>query len=258
MGVVAGCPEPEGESSGPGADDEEPWRPVPASNDGTWKRRAVEGGTEWLGEVRTDNEANETLAFFFFRPSPVEPEGEQPVLLAVPPLNGSGPGFARKLLRMAPELKELAIVAPSFRFDRRNWDSETSYQFPSAWSGGALMRILRTLERTADVSFGAIGLIGFSAGAQVAVRFPLWRPERTRAAAVYAPGGVPAPEQSVDVSFLLGAGKADRDRVEKIDWFARRARQQGIPVRKEIHEGGHVLNERFVRDAADFLRDHLR
>ncbi|HEY3082832.1 MAG TPA: alpha/beta hydrolase-fold protein [Chloroflexota bacterium] len=134
------------------------------------------------------------------------------VVFALHGMGGEGKGFSQALIGAA-EQNGWVLVAPTFRY--RNWrDPATVAEDDLALTHDlvALLdtlpgRIGRPVERRAIV-------LGFSRGAQLAHRFALTYPERTRAVAAMSAGSytVPSPldpSQGADRPLLFPFGTAD-------------------------------------------------
>ncbi len=117
-----------------------------------------------------------------------------------------------------------------------------SFQYPEAWSGQALLDMVAAVGQVVRLRTDRLFLFGFSAGAQTAHRFALWKPEICRAVAFFAPGRIDLPEARIPVRFLAGCGELDDQRLEAIRSFVRRAEELGIDITlKTYPDMGHAL-----------------
>ncbi len=95
-------------------------------------------GSSGIGSIKTENYANKKLEYYYYIPENVlkDKNVKPPLLVAVPGLSGAGKRIVSRELKEFAERDGVVIVAPSFRFDEKNWDSKKSYHYPSVWSGG--------------------------------------------------------------------------------------------------------------------------
>ncbi len=211
-----------------------------------------------LAEIPTRNAANPTVRYMYYFPTRLRRNLQEahPVLVIVPGLSG-------RVLRADPATWGRAandngwiILSPHFRFDRRDWETATSYQYPQAWSGQALLDIMRDFSARSRLRLGPCFLHGVSAGAQFVVRFALWRPALCRAVAAHAGGGTITPGEYVPVRFFISIGRDDRSRRPQFDWFVKKAAERGISVQSRIYAGGHALPPEQVQDAIRFFQEN--
>jgi len=207
--------------------------------------------------IETSNYANRHLKFFLYIPEKVlsNKEEKHPLLVCVPGLSGNGEAFAGTVFRDFADREGFVIIAPSFVWDEKNWNDKRSYQYPSVWSGDALIDIVNKVTYKYEVNLDGYYLFGYSAGAQFVLRFAVWKPFLCVACAEYGSGGHVEPDESNSVSFLLGVGEKDTERIEQAEEFYDRARDLLIDVELKWYEGGHGLNKRFIRDALDFFKN---
>lgn len=210
------------------------------------------------GSIRTDNKANEVLEYYYYIPSRLSRRPFH-TLVCMHGLNGSGQPFVIGSWARFAEENEFIIVAPTFKFDQENWRTRTSYQFPSVWSGDALLEILEEVRRKVDISLSHLYFFGFSAGSQFSLRFALWKPGMCVAVAAHAPGGTIYPKKWIPVKFLLTVGQEDTketDRVWRAKKFYEKAKELNISITyKEILGVGHWLTQEQIQLSIDFFRD---
>lgn len=151
---------------------------------------SAEEPLEGIGSISTDNYANTTLEYYYHVPPHMSngPQEPCPVLVLVPGLSGRGEQFVSQQFKEFAQKEGFLIVSPSFVWDSGNWDSQQSYQYPSVWSGEALLEIIDQFEARNNLSTSAMYLFGFSAGAQFALRFCLWNPAQCVACAAHGSG----------------------------------------------------------------------
>ena len=121
-----------------------------------------------------------------------------------------------------------AIVGPFFFTTHDEWRQRKSYHYPSVWSGRALDKILRKLKQSAPIDSEQLYLFGFSAGAQFAHRYALYKPEHVRAVAAHAAGVYRPPSRYIPTRFLLTVGTLDKDRLKDPRMFTVIARRLKI------------------------------
>jgi poly(3-hydroxybutyrate) depolymerase len=210
-----------------------------------------------VDSIETSNYANRQLKFFLYIPGKVlrNKEENHPLLVCVPGLSGKGERFAGKIFRDFADEEGFVIIAPSFVWDKENWNNKRSYQYPSVWSGNALVDIIDKVTYKYEVDFSGYYLFGHSAGAQFVLRYAIWESFPCVACAGYGSGGFVTPDESNYVSFLLGVGKKDAKRIEQAEWFYDRAKDLGIDVELKFYEGGHGLHKTFIKDALDLFKE---
>ena len=207
--------------------------------------------------VETQNYANRRLQFFYYLPSRVvrDKQSSHPVLVCIPGLSGRGRSFVSSVFKDFAEEEGFIIVAPSFVWDKANWSKRSSYQYPSAWSGRALIAILSRLRERHGLGTSGLYLYGFSAGAQFALRFALWKPQLCVACAAHASGGTVIAKHRVRVKFRVTVGKRDRTRITRAEAFHASAKRCGIDVTYVQYEGGHNLPRAQIEDSLRFFRE---
>ncbi len=220
----------------------------------TGKKASVPKFTEGRSSIETDNSANKTLNFYYYIPAAKKTVSQKmPVMVLVNGLNGSGEAM------VTPELKDLAeregfvIVAPTFKFDEENWESCTSYQYPGAWSGYALIDIIDTLKYK-DITPGKLYMMGVSAGAQFCGRFALIHPELVSATVIHAFGGEIRPDKYIDVKFWVTVGDKDEElRKQFLEGFMKEAKYYKIDAETKRYDIGHSLCPELYVDAIAFF-----
>jgi predicted esterase len=212
---------------------------------------------EGIDFINTDNYANTRLEFYYYIPSGVIENKNKPypLLLCIPGLSGSGEDFVQPIFKEFANKEGFVIVAPSFIWDEKNWDSQRSYQFPSVWSGEALIRIINKLKDKQGILLSKFYLFGVSAGAQFSLRFAIWRPELCAACAAHGSGGTVTPEEKIGVKFYVSVGKEDRSRIAKSEWFYNSAKKLGIDVIYRQYEGGHTFSNLQIEDSLSFFKN---
>ncbi len=210
-----------------------------------------------VASIPTSNYANRKLEYFYYFPTRLlnQPHVRHPVLVIVPGLSGRVKKADPETYGKAVGENGWIILAPRFIFDKRNWETATSYQFPEAWSGQALLDILKDFSMRRHLKLGRAYLHGVSAGAQFVVRFALWRPELCLAVSAHAGGGTITPREFVPVKFFISIGRLDSTRRRQFDWFQQKAKELGISVQSRIYEGGHVLPQAQVQDSIRFYKE---
>lgn len=217
-------------------------------------------GTEGSGSVQTQNYANRQLNYYYYIPDAVKNSIEirRQFLICMGGLNGKGEKFVPSIMKKLADEHELIIVAPSFVYDEDNWSFKRSYQYPSVWSGSALLQILKDFNTREGISHTKLLMYGASAGAQFSLRFSLWRPDLVLACAEYGTGGTVEPLVSNSTKYLIGIGKKDTTRHDKARLFTSKARLLGISVEMKEYNSGHELPGAFIRDSHEFFRNLLR
>lgn len=211
---------------------------------------------EGISSIETDNYANKILEFYYYIPSKVlkEKDKAHPLLACIPYLSGRGEEFVLPIFKNFAEEEDFLIISPSFVFDERNWESKTSYQYPSAWSGEAFLRIVEKVKKEFGLNISKFYLFGFSAGAQFSLRFALWKPELCSAVSAHAGGGTVIPDRFIDVKFFVSVGRDDKERIPIVEIFYKKAKKLGIDATYRQYSGGHVLPIYQIRDSLEFFK----
>ncbi len=212
--------------------------------------------SEGRASITTDNYANRTLNYYYYIPANKKPANQKmPVIVIVPGLSSSGEAMVHPGVKKFAEQEGFIIVAPTFIFDENNWDKQASYQYPAAWSGNALIRIISSLS-SKGVTPGNLYMMGFSAGAQFAGRFAILNPHMVSAAMVHASGGPIEPTRYIHTRFLMTVGAKDMDaRRAVVQDFMAKAKSYGIKAdSKEYANLGHALGIEVYGDMFSFFR----
>lgn len=207
--------------------------------------------------ITTNNYANTKLEFYYYIPYKVIEDSHKthPLLVCVPPLSVRGAAFVGLPFKVFAEHEGFVIVAPSFKYDEKNWSSKRSYHFPSAWSGEALIKIINKLKKKHNLRFSKFYLYGFSAGAQFVLRFALWKPQLCAACVAHGSGGAIVPSKWVRVKFYVSVGKGDKSRIDKAEGFYNAAKKLDIDVIYRQYEGGHFVPISQISDSLKFFKD---
>ncbi len=209
-----------------------------------------------ISSIETDNYANKILEFYYYIPSKVlkEKNKAHPLLACIPYLSGRGEDFVLPIFKDFAEEEGFLIISPSFVFDEKNWESKSSYQYPSAWSGEAFLKIVEKVKNKFGLNISKFYLFGFSAGAQFSLRFALWKPELCSAVSAHAGGGTVIPDRFVDVKFFVSVGRDDKKRIGIVETFYKKAKELGIDVVYRQYSGGHILPIYQIRDSLEFFK----
>lgn len=202
--------------------------------------------------IQTAYPANQTLNYRYFVPEGLAERADVPVLVV---LGGRGlPGWITTDFQEFAAREGVVIVSPTFRFDGDDWAQRRSYQYPEAWSGQALLAVLRDFETRAEIRTGPILLFGFSAGAQFALRFAAWAPERCLAVCGHASGGTLELRRAVDVRFRVTLGERDQQRREQFQHFVSLADRLGLQAETFVYPGlVHAVDPQVTQDCVEFL-----
>ncbi len=206
-----------------------------------------------------DITTNRELEYFYYIPTSVATSKEYQILFCIPGLDGSGAVFIREEWVEFANKNGLVIISPSFRFNQKDWENRRSYQFPEVWSGDAMIKMIDEVNRKIGSKDKGLYLFGHSAGAQVAHRFALFKPEICVAVAAHAPGGCTHPSCYIPVKFLMTVGENDYDRREKVKGFSQRCQELGISiVHKEYPQVGHELTQEQVEFSKRFFEEIIQ
>ena len=181
------------------------------------------------------------------------------VLLLIPGYNGSGEAMLDDRWKAFAEKHGLVLLAPTFKTSPEELQRGCGYYYPEQGSGAEVERMLQQVRRETGVSTEKILIFGFSAGAHLAHRFALWKPERVKAFVAYSAAWWSEPTEVLrDVPALIMCGEVDGPRFEPTKEFFERGHALGLPWVWRSYEGvGHTLTPR-IRDLAEaFLAAQL-
>ena len=217
-----------------------------------------QSGQIYDGVIHTQNPANETLHYHVYFPEREFQNERLPVLVCVAGLGAKGSIYRDDpAWRQYCDNRGFVMIAPSFRFDKQDWNNKQSFQYPKVWSGDALFQIIREVGKIKAVDIGRIYLFGFSAGAQFVHRFALLYPDNVPAAAAIAAGGYTYPSHRISTKFFIGVGQNDHDRLKRAKRFINKANALSIDARLHVMPGvGHRLNQGQVAMSMEFFREN--
>lgn len=203
--------------------------------------------------ITTSNYANQTLSYFYYIPQNVmqNKQARHPYLILVPDLSTRGEDFTTQVFKDFANQNNFVIISPSFVFDQKNWQNKTSYQYPAVWSGQAMNDILNSFDTKQGLKPSRIYMLGFSAGAQFALRYSLLYPDYITACVIIAAGEVDMPTKYQATKFLISVGDQDeQDRINKARDFYYAADAQKIDIYyKEYKSIAHQLSDEEINDA---------
>lgn len=225
----------------------------PANSNQTAIGNAISGNDS----ISTTNYANTQLNYFYYIPQSVlQSKGQRhPYLILVPGLGGQGQDFATQAFTNFADTNGFVIIAPSFVEDTKNFDSQTSYQFPKAWSGKALNDILNSFDSKQGLMPSRLYMLGFSAGAQFVSRYALLYPDYVTACAFNAAGGTDNPTKYQATKFYVAVGANDEaGRKQTAQDFYSSALQQKIDATyKEYPNIAHQISDAEISDELNFF-----
>ena len=188
---------------------------------------------------------------------PAGPNAAVGVLLLVPGFNGSGQAMlGGRWAKFADECG-LLLLAPTFHATAEEVHERRGYYYPELWSGPVLELALTELAQRAGIKNGKILIFGFSAGAHVAHRFALWKPERVKAfIASSAAWWDPPSEKLQQVPALIMCGEQD-ERLTATREFFELGRKLDLPFIWRSYRGvAHQMTPALQRMAEAFLRHY--
>jgi len=209
-----------------------------------------------IDSIQTSNYANPTLKYYYYIPTSIINNVNQsyPMLVMIPYLSGLGQSFVSPIFKEFANNEGFVIVSPSFKYDEKNWESRTSYQYPEVWSGNTLLEIIGKVKNKFNLQISGLYLFGFSAGAQFSLRFCHWQPELCVACAAHGSGGTILPDKKVSVKFFVSVGSRDTSRIEKAKAFFDSAQKLGIDVTYQEYNTAHSMTQDEIKDALDFFK----
>lgn len=206
--------------------------------------------------ITTNNYANLKLEYYYYISGNVVKHKilRPPYLIMVTGLSGSGEAFVSQDFIDFAEQEGFVIIAPTFIFDDKNWDNETSYQFPEVWSGSAMNDIINSFDKKHNILPAGLYMLGFSAGAQFVSRYSLLFPDYVKACAVNSAGGIDEPQKYQDTKFYVAIGLHDEDfRIEIAHIFYSSASKQGIDVTYKEYPIEHDFSPDEIKDELAFF-----
>ena len=177
--------------------------------------------------VKTRAPSNKVVTFWYRVPSSYQedPRRTYRVLVLFGGRNSQGKAEVSGKLgwpKWADE-QEVFLIAPGYRDD--------NYWEPKEWSGNALMKALRQIQKKYNICMEKLLFYGYSAGSQCSNLFPAWIPDKTRAYVSHACGVFHKPDEKMkNVAGLLTCGDADRQRMTINLRFIKSCRKLGISV----------------------------
>ncbi len=206
-----------------------------------------------ISSINTNNYVNRNLEYYYYVP-PISDNKFNSLLIIVPSLSGRAENFVTQEFKKFAEENRFAIVSPSFIWDEKNWESQESYQYPSAWSGNALIKIINKFKQDNNLTISHYSFFGFSAGAQFSLRFCILKPELCNACAAHGGGGTVEPIEDINTKFFVTVGNQDISRIQKSKDFYNNAVNLGINATYREYPSGHSLTSAQIKDSLDFFK----
>ena len=207
------------------------------------------------GDKHSVTYKNKQLEYAYYVPKNVLPQSNLSAIILVPGLNGKGETLLDQSWMNFADKKNWVIIAPSFVFEgEQAFQQARSYQYPKAWSGGALKAILQQFSEK-GYKISSLYMMGFSAGAQFVGRYALLNPQQVKKCAIIASGGNDKITKNVPVKFFYGIGKNDAgNRRLFADTFETEAKRKRISITKKVYENtGHSLTIEMQNDVRQFF-----
>lgn len=207
-----------------------------------------------------------SVPFSLYHPaSSAEATNHRPagVLLLIPGYNGSGEKILDDRWKRFADEHSLVLLAPTFTSTNNPQELRTKgYYYPEQGSGAVMEEALSEVHRRTGAPVDKILIFGFSAGAHLAHRFALWKPERIGAFVAYSAGWWSDPTSTLrGVPALIMCGEGD-ERYEPTRAFMERGMALHLPwIWRSYKETGHQLTpavrtmaEAFLAEEADRLK----
>ena len=178
------------------------------------------------------------------------------VLVLIPGYNGDGARMLDARWKAFAEKYQLVLLAPTFHADGNECNQGKGYYYPEQGSGAVLEQALREVTRRTGAHTERVLLFGFSAGAHVAHRFALWKPQRVRAFVAYSAAWWSEPTVRLKtVPALIMCGETD-ERYAATYAFFRQGQKLDCPwVWRSYGHTGHELTPA-VRNMAEVFLAH--
>jgi len=185
------------------------------------------------------------------------------VLLLIPGYNGSGEKMFDDRWKHFADEQALVLLAPTFTSTNSPQELRSKgYYYPEQGSGAVIEEALSEVHRRTGAPVDKILIFGFSAGAHLAHRFALWKPDRVGAFVAYSAGWWSDPTPALrGVPALIMCGESD-ERYEPTRAFMERGMALHLPwIWRSYKETGHQLTpavrsmaEAFLAEEADRLK----
>ena len=198
---------------------------------------------------------NKKLEYAYYAPPNISPKAGMSAIVLVPGLNGKGESLIDQAWMDFANKKNMIIIAPSFVFEgEAAFQNEKSYQYPQAWSGGALNAILKQFAGK-GYKINSLYMMGFSAGAQFVGRYAFLNSSKVKKCAIIASGGDIKVAKTVSAKFFYGIGENDAsNRRSFADAFEKEAKSKHISVIKKVYKNaGHNLTKEMQDDVRHFF-----
>ena len=187
------------------------------------------------------------VTYDFYLP-PAENTERIPVLVCIGGLPMDGEKYIRSdtgecldaVWKNFADRNHIAILGLGFLFIPEDWKTKTSYQYPAAWSGEGLSKILKMVSEQFSIDPNELYFWGVSAGAQFSIRFAQLHPKIVKAVAAHAAGGYDLPEEFLPTKFLITVGRFDNKEITRREMavvFARACRFKKIDLTLRIIPG---------------------
>jgi pimeloyl-ACP methyl ester carboxylesterase len=179
------------------------------------------------------------------------------VLLLIPGFNGSGAAMLGGRWAQFADECGLLLLAPTFHSNVEELHRREGYYYPELWSGAVIEQALAEVARRERINTDKILIFGFSAGAHVAHRFALWKPDRVKAFVAYSAAWWDPPTEKLrDVPALIMCGEQD-ERLGATREFFERGLKLDLPFVWRAYRGvGHQMTPAVQRMAEAFLRHY--
>lgn len=127
------------------------------------------------------------VPFFAYVTSPTD--SSRGLLLLIPGHNGSGEAMLDQRWRHFADEHHLVLLAPTFiSSNPEELHHHQGYYYPELGSGKVIEEALAQAHLRTGVRINKILIFGFSAGAHLAHRLALWKPDRVAAFVAYSAG----------------------------------------------------------------------
>lgn len=206
--------------------------------------------------INTDDATNEKLNYYYFIPkSTIESKKPSSLLICIPGLSASGERFVNAEFKQLALTDNFIIISPTFIFNNEDWHKRKSYQYPEKWSGKALLNIIKKINKQGYNTKDNY-LYGFSAGAQFAIRFALWKPDLCKAVIAHARGGeLIRANIHINTKFFLSVGKQDTSRIENTEVFYYSAEWLNIKAIYKVYDCAHTIPLEQITDSIEFIQN---
>jgi pimeloyl-ACP methyl ester carboxylesterase len=224
--------------------------------------------------IRTRSEQNKQVPFYLRIPTNYDAAGKERIhrlLFICPVVNADaetviqGENGYQPLLDLADQ-RGWFVLSGTFKHDAGEvMDRRTSYYYPEAFSGRAVVEALDQVAKKYRVDPTRILMQGLSGGAQFVHRFAIWAPERVTAVAINSSSWFDPPNAKCNqVAWLVTIGESDTSFGNSLEFVEQLRVAGATPLFRSyvgmVHEGSTaatLMNLAFLKFYDEATRSEL-